>query len=211
MAIGVGWKLKVDVRYRWANQKMQNVWWFRVDELPAPATALEIAEGLWAQIGPDYRALAPSTSTDVFESVVVNEYEPADGELAEYPIPPSEQAGTRSAAGLGDALPVFNAAGVRMVVTTRATRPGQKRFPFLYEADNVSGVLQAGYQALVENLLDQFLPFCLLGDPALNVKLVPQVVRLAANGVIVAGQDITGYYVNPQITTQNSRKIGRGT
>jgi len=49
-----------------------------------------------------------------------------------------------------------------------------------------------------------------LGAPAVGVVLAPHVVGLNADGTVRAAQPITGYVINNSVTSQVSRKFGRG-
>lgn len=95
-------------------------------------------------------------------------------------------------------------------MSTRATRPGQKRLPFLCEVDNIDGYVQAILTNLTVSWAQVITQRMVLGAPAALEVLQPIVTRKNAQGAVLASQPVTGYLVNPLVTTQNSRKLGRG-
>jgi hypothetical protein len=81
----------------------------------------------------------------------------------------------------------------------------------LVETDQNNGYLDGPvYDAAVafgENMIESVT----LGLPAALMVLTPIVCRKDATGVVTAHQNITSVLVSPYITTQNSRKFGRGS
>lgn len=210
MAITVGSLIDIQLRYIYLSQQMMNTFSYAVFELAGVPTAANYGEAWWNAVKTTTRALQQSGSGDTFISVVVRELNNPTGEYGEFDIPAGERAGTRSAPTQSQQLPAFTAAGARLTVSSRLTRPGQKRVPFLAEEDNVGGVLQTAYKALFQSWLNVITSPFVLGAPALGVILNPVVTRRDAQGTVLASQDITGYVVNSYVTSQNSRKPGRG-
>lgn len=195
------------------NQQQMNIWYYTVGEIALGVTAHNIAEAWWAHVKTAYRATAVATQAGFkFLSVTIRDDDDPAGDAAAYAIPSAEQAGTRSTpVGGTDLMPPYAAATARLHVGTRATRSGSKRFGFLYEADNVHGYLDAGFKGVVEGVLAAAATIMTLGAPALLTTLVPVVKgRGASNPPVITYQPITGYSVSPYVTTQNSRKFGRG-
>jgi len=116
--------------------------------------------------------------------------------------------------GLGKAVKGvagFAAVGVRLSVGSRVTRPGQKRIPWLTEGDVAGPLVGAGFVAVVETLKETMTSGFVLGAPAEFCELDPIVVRKNVTGAVTAHQPITGYVVNSLLTTQVSRRVGRGS
>jgi hypothetical protein len=192
------------------GQQMAMVFQYQVNGIAPSVTAVQIAEAWWNNVKVSTRALAQTgVFAAPFRTVLIRELNNPTGDYATYDIPPAEQAGTRSS-GSGDAMPPFVAAGMRLVVGSRATRPGQKRVPFVTEGDNIAGALVAGYVGLMQTWGGVITSLFNLGAPAALTGLQPIVTRKDANGYVTAYQPITGYLVAQNITSQNSRKIGRG-
>jgi hypothetical protein len=99
-----------------------------------------------------------------------------------------------------------------MTVDTRVTRPGQNRFGGLLESDLTNGVLGSGVLTAIDALMAVAgVGTLTLLSPALGMDLLPIIVRKdPSTGLPTAHQAVTGYLTNIQVTTQNTRKIGRG-
>lgn len=209
MAIGLDTILEFSLNTIYLAQQTAMVFQYKVELMPDPGTAAEWAEGWWNFVKTTTRALCQSDQAGVFRNVKMRIPSQPDGEYGTYDIPSGEQAGTRST-GSGGQMPPYVAVGVQLVVGTRVTRPGQKRMPFVTEGDNTAGAVgaalitsTAAWCAVITNSMT-------LGAPVSGNKLIPVVVSKDASGAVTASQPITGYLINPNLTTQNSRKIGRG-
>lgn len=172
--------------------------------------ASDIANAWWDSVAGSWRSLSAGTVDEAsFDSVVCEELVDG-GALGEYAIPSGERAGTRASGG-STFLPSFAACGVRLTVGTRATRPGQMRLPFLLESDVTLNGIGAAYQALARDVALEYTDEWALPAPAFGVALQNVVVRYEGTPpAIVADQRIIGAVVNPYVTSQVSRKIGRG-
>lgn len=203
--------LKIVIRGTLAGQQMQVVQWYRPTGAAfLTATPTGVGEAYWNDIKTAWRACHIATAFDVTQSIFVSE-PGVDGAYGEYAIPVGEQQGTRPAGTLGEFLPPFLAAGVRLTVATRATRPGQKRFWGFLEGDNNAGALQSAAAALIGTLAGKFSSGITLGAPVATGVLWPEIVHLEGSPeVITRRQDVAGFIVAANITSQNSRKIGRG-
>lgn len=210
MAIATGSKISVSLVMDQAVGKAMNVWTYSVLELVGTPTAGHYAQAWWGHVKANYRALVNAGFGLAFQSVRVQELGNPDGEYGEYGIPSGEQSGTRTNPADGEFQPSFMAAGVRLTVGTRLTRPGQKRFPFLTQSDANVNLLGSTFTGLLVTLMDTMTQNITLGSPAAGVVLVPYVVSLNADSTIRASQFVTGYKINPFLTTQNSRKAGKG-
>lgn len=203
--------LKITVRGTISAQQWENVQWYKPGGAAfVTAEAAGVAQAYWNDVKSAWRALIVDSSVFTFQSILVSE--PGDtGAFGEFPVPVGEQNGTRAIGSLTDFMPPFNAWGVRLTVATRTTRPGQKRFCGIMEGDANGDVLTAPGIALVQALAVKFSDNIVLGSPVATGVLIPEVVSIdRATGAITAHQEVTGYLINPYVTSQVSRKRGRG-
>jgi len=209
MAITAG-IVRITLKGTFLNQKWQSVQMFApVGAAWLTADALGGATAWWNHVKAAWRAIVPANASFTFDSVLFEEIGAGLG-FGEYAIPIGEQLGTRSGT-TGDFLPTFVAAGVKLTVGSRTTRPGQKRFPGGMEQDSTGSVWSAGYVTIIDALADFYDTSLTMGAPVATGNLVPQVVRLAGDGVtVVASQPVVGHVTNPNVTSQVSRKIGHG-
>lgn len=210
MALSLNEVIEIGVRCRWLGQEVMNVWQYVVLSPPVPANVAQVLEAYWNHVKTTYRAIVPTSGGNVFESLTLKSLTYPLGDYGEFAIPLAERAGTRAVGTEPQALPPFNAVGVRLTVATRATRPGQKRFPFMVELDNANGSVQNSIATPVNAHMAVMVEEMLLGAPAATTNLGPIVVRKFANGAVNTTQPVTGYVTNLNVTTQNSRKIGKG-
>lgn len=210
MAITTGSRIRIALTQNSLGETQMNVWDYIVLELVGTPTAGNYAEAWWNHVKTVYRALPTTAMTTAFSSVRVTELGNPEGEYGEYSVPVGERAGTRTPPGDSDNLPSYSAVGVRLSVATRATRPGQKRFGFLTQADLVNNDVQGPIGTIITNLMNVMTANMTLGAPAAGVVLVPSVVGLNADGSIRTSQVITGYAINAKATSQVSRRYGRG-
>lgn len=211
MAISTGSKISMSLVYNFDSQICMNVWTYNVLELVGTPTAAQYAQAWWNHVKTAYRGIAALAWGPAFVSVKCAELGNPLGEYGEFGIPTVEKTGTRTNPTDADFLPNFNAAGVRLTVGTRITRPGQKRIPFLTQNDVLTNALQSGFITPLTALMDVMVANMTLGAPAAGVVLVPCVVGLNSDGSIRASQFVTGYLINPRVTSQVSRKVGHGS
>lgn len=203
--------IKVTLRYSFQNQRCQTTQHYRFgNEVSESITAAHVGEVWWNDVKAAWRAMIINDLSFQFTSVLVEELA-VGGQFGEFAVPAGERQGTRALGSLGAWLPTFNAVGVRLVVASRATRPGQKRFPGLSEGDNDGGLVAAGFVSLVGAVAAKYSGIITLGAPALAEALIPVVARyVAGNPVPIVTQDVVGHSVSSVITSQVSRKPGRG-
>lgn len=170
----------------------------------------QLAEAWWNHVKGVYRALISLGMTDYFRSVVAKDLSDTTGLFGEYGIPVGERGGTRTGVVQGEPVPAFNAVGIRLNVASRVTRPGQKRLSGLIEDDLYGQAVGATFLGLAAAWADVLTNDLVLGAPAALVTLRPAVVRRDITGAVTASQPVTGYFINPNVTSQVSRKIGRG-
>jgi hypothetical protein len=205
--------LKLVLRYTWQGQNCENVGWYAPNGAAFVTATMEgVLEAYWNDIKAGMRAILTDFSAiGQYQSILGTEYGGGNS-YAEFAIPVDEKTGTRSTAGLGEAVTGILAVGARMTVGTRLTKPGQKRLPFLYEADISNNALNAPILALAETAFQTWSQDRILGAPVATGVLKPQVVRpLAGLTVPTVFQPITGQIVNTDITSQVSRKKGHGS
>lgn len=210
MAITEGTLLELSMVSTVGSNKLMNVWGYEVTGTFSGIAAVNVAEAWWNAVKTNYRALVYATAGWVYTSVLIRELNNPAGELAEFTVPTGEQQGTRTAPAAPDFLPIFNAVGMRLTVSTRATRPGQKRIWGLTESDNDSNLVSSTFLALVNTLGNQMDGPITLLSPALGMDLQPVVFRKDVAGAVTAHQNVTGHVTNSIITSQVSRRLGRG-
>lgn len=207
-----GSEIKITVRYTYLEQKCENVQYYRpVGAAFLTATMDGVLEAYWNTVKSAFRAIMTDNLPDASWDSILGEEIDGGLSFAEFPIPVLERVGTRATTGLGEPLLSFAAGGFRQTVATRLTRPGQKRFPFLFEADVIRNVLGGAYLALLAAVADFFCTDVPLGVPVLTGVLSPEVVHdPTPSRPTRATQLITGFIINPDVTSQVSRKKGRG-
>lgn len=211
MTIGNGSYIEIALEQRFFNMQVLNVFQYRIGAMVDPVLPVNIAEAWWNDVKSTYRALMSTSFAALFQSVRVKELNNPAGAYAQWMIPTAEQVGTRTPPANPDPLPPFNAAGVRLVVGTRVTRPGQKRVIGGTESDTTNGGWVAAYLALLAPWAANVASSSILGAPAALVEIDPIITRKDAHDMVLAHQDVTGYIINPNVTSQNTRKFGRGS
>ena len=211
MSITSGGHVEIAVNMSIGGSQVLNVYDYVITGIAGTPSAVNIAEAWWNGVKAAYRALASTDFGAAFKSVKIKDLDTSTGEAGEYAIPSAEQTGTRTPPAQPQILPLFTAAGVRLTVPTRVTRPGQKRFPFLTESDNDTGTLGSAYTALLNSLMPGLIAPSILGAPAAGTTLRLMVVNKSPPGVFNYGQQVASYVVSTNITSQNTRKPGRGS
>lgn len=211
MAITDGSTIEIALQMVHLGQEMINAYQYDVAVNGSVVGAADVAAAWWNVVKTAYRALSVTTDGEVFRTVRIADLSNPLGDFAQWDIPAAEQTGTRAAPSQSERLPPYVAVGVRLTVGSRITRPGQKRIPFLTESDNVGGILQAPFRSLVGALFNILDGEIALAAPATDYALSPVVVRKIRGGGIAASQPVIGHLINTNLTTQNSRKYGRGS
>lgn len=203
--------VRLTLRYTLLGQRCQTARDFSVAGAGLATTSVvDIATAWWNDVKEVWRNVVLAGTAFNFDSILAEERGGLQG-FGEFTIPVGEQLGTRGAAGAGDFMPPNVNCGVRLSVSTRLTRPGQMRLPALLENDNVGGILQPVYRGIAEAIAAKYATDLALGAPALSVAARAVVVKEGPDFHSPLGyQFITGFKVADVITTQNSRKIGRG-
>lgn len=204
--------MKVTYRYTYLAQKCENIQYYRLDGAAfLTATVLGVLEALWNDQKTALRSMMGNLLADAsWDSLLGNEIGGGLG-YAEFPVPTAERVGLRAVGSLGDPVSSFTAGGFRQTVGTRVTRPGQKRFPFIYETDIDRNTLGVGYLSGLDAVAIKFSAAVTLGAPVATGLMHPEIAHLTgAPPVPTTYQDVTGYVKNSNVTSQVSRKLGRG-
>jgi len=119
---------------------------------------------------------------------------------------------TRNGTIASDPMPPFTAWGFKLTRTNASTRNGSKRFWGVAEADVAIGEPTAGVAARI-NAMSAFLgnPFTVTPDypTAPDIELQPVICRKDATGALITSQPVVSASFRA-VTTQNTRKFGRG-
>lgn len=170
----------------------------------------DVALAYWNDIKTAWRGLYPTDAGNVFTALAWADLSDPTGAFGEFAIPIGERTGTRAPTAQPQYLSSLVACGVRLTVGSRLTRPGQKRLYGITEGDVDGNYFTAGYQAAAAVIGAKIVAGSILGAPAIGVQLEPVVVRLDETGALDVWQPVTGYLVNPIITSQRSRRLGHG-
>jgi hypothetical protein len=192
------------------SQRQMCVFQYEVGGLSGPVSAVNVATAWWNHIKATLRPLVSSAHTTAFQTTFLRVISEVPGEYAEFAIPTGERAGTGANVGQG-LMPPFVAAAIRLTVGTSLTRPGQKRISGQDESDANSANWEAAYVTKLNSFAAIIGANMVLGAPAATMELTPIVVRKPPVGQpVTIAQAVTGTFVNGQITSQNTRKVGRG-
>lgn len=212
MTVFGGEIVRITDRQTLFGQEVLNVYWYEMATDFGGATALEIAENWWTAMGTYIRAVQHTALNHV--SITA---ESIDGSMdfATYTIPAG---GENGAIGTGDCMPPFTTFSITLVPENRSVRPGGKRIAGVPEGVVATGgVVDSGVMAdliiLADEMADQ-LNFLLALDAYVPVIVgFPHPVsptgrpaRLSRVEVRVASGS-----VSPYVSTQNTRKYGRGS
>lgn len=130
------------------------------------------------------------------------------GQYGSYSIPTAEQLGTRSPSG-NSYLPPFNAFSITFNPALRLVRPGSKRIAGVTELDNSAGTIVAGTVTLLNTLANALKNGFNVAGRIGNSSLVIY-SRGTLDRPTPLAIDVTSHRVLPNVSTQNSRKIGHG-
>lgn len=179
-----------------------NVFFYRDTAVGGPSPE-SVGSGFWTKVKAAWRAFLP-TNTGLTVQRIEVEALFGDHEFFNYSIPVAEQQGTRAL--VGDFMPAFVAATVKLEVGTRATRPGSKRFVGLLENDVTQPQLVAGTLTIVQTLADLLDQTFTATSTAIN--LTPVVVGYPTPPPVsqpLRVQDVTNAIAQPYVSHQVSR------
>jgi len=210
MGIQIDDLVEITLLARYGADAVMNVFQYDVTSGVGEVEGVAIAEAWWNFVKDEYRGIVRSSAGYQYRSVILRELNDPTGVLVEWNIPTAERQGTRAGVDSSEFLPPFNAASFRMTVGTRTTRPGQKRIGGMLEVDSDGGLLSTAYTSLLDALAAELCDTMTLASPASTFNLTPIVVHKDATGAVTAYQEVVGYVLNPAVSSQVSRKIGRG-
>lgn len=211
MAI-TGGHIRVTYRYVYLGQQCQNVQLYRLDGAAFLTATMEgVLEALWNDVKGVLRAITPNYEPSASWQSLLG-YEIGGGQaLGEFTVPALERVGTRAQPSGSEMMTGVVAGAFRQTVATRVTRPGQKRFPFLLQEDVANDLLVGTYVTLLAAVGAKFSSPSTLGAPVATGVMHPEVGGTEVNGIPTVFQDITGYVINPWVSSQVSRKHGHGS
>lgn len=196
--------IKFNVAMTTVQQTARNIYYYRIAAAIGSMTGDEIAEAFFSW---NDTVVMPALSTTVtLDSVQVDNV--SDGlSFGEF------SATGYNGSQAGEAMGPFVAYGFTLLRTDKSTRNGFKRYAGVVEQAQSNGAIQSswtGYSALktIESQLSAQL--ALVGasgqldiDPVIYGDVTP-------TRPTPVWQYVSGAVLQPRITTQNSRKVGRG-
>lgn len=204
--VAAGTVLQVNLRGTFMQQKIQNVFHFRLVAAADDGYMSAFANGFWQHIKVQWRAVTPLSAKLIYTDVTV-EALGGSNPFGQYTIPVAEQQGTRATATLF--MPPFNAANITFNVSNRNVRPGSKRIAGLVEEDQADGVLNDSLIGLYNTLAVKLIDDVTVADPAMSGIFVIY-GRENNNRPTPVSEPVVGYKTSPNVSSQNSRKFGRG-
>ena len=193
-----------------AGQRVMNVMHYHVDSGAVGADGGDLAQAFWDDVKGWWRAVCIDGYTAAFQLVTARDITDLTGAYGSYAIPLGEQGGTRTTPAAGEGMPPFISMGVRLNVGSRITRPGQKRLGGFTEADQANGSFVSAVVTAGQTWGDTAIQTITLPAPALLAVLTPVVVRKNPDGSAAIWQPFTSAAASNVVTTQNTRKAGRG-
>lgn len=208
MTLTVGQVVRITDEQVLSSQQVINVYFYEITGI-APGDPLEIEEvsqGWWDAVKATLRACqAPSLQ----HISVTAEALGGDKDFHEYTIPPGERAGTSGF--IGQQSPTFESYSFTLVPATRQTRPGSKRIAGVNtDAVGDFGQVVPSQLAILEDFAD------VLGAPVnvgvLGTSEISPIIYRPSDGINPPVKNpVVGVRVVSRVTTQNTRKIGRGS
>lgn len=175
----------------------------------------DIGHGLW-RVLTTHGLMTITSETVKYYAVAVKELSGGSnpGAEADYAIPTGDQVGENTA----ECLPPSAAYSIRFTRPSNQFRHGFKRFAGVPEDKQSAGYVGSSAMAVLDSvgngLLDGFNPYDSSNAPRVLVTLTYVLQRAVVNGVSlttpVYGRPI-GKVVSPAVSSQNTRKYGRGS
>lgn len=190
------------------SQEILNVQYYRVEDFqPTGSSLTGFARALFNLWYTNWDSVQSSRLT-----YVRGELYEVNGLAFDIYIPDVAPTGTRT----GDSLPVQDALSIQQVRQSRATRHGWKRMAGMAEIFQANGVVDAGILTAAQEAAT-----ATFNSPIILTDDADPTHTMQLEGIIWGGNDPAfplGRYsriletrVNPRITTQNTRKVGRGS
>lgn len=198
--------LRITATTGYANVSMRNVYWYRYVESTAGNPDLQALVEGWAEL----------FNTEVIQRLSERlDFTRVYGEDLTDGLDIAEVAVNYSGAVTGDALPPFNAIGVKLLRQTKLTRNGSKRLAGIPEQWSVQGLLTIP-QATIDAIEAFHSGFLTVSDPVnptntytLENVIVGRVPDPMGGGYVpdlTKINDVIGAQVNTTATSQVSRK-----
>lgn len=207
MSLSVGDILQVSDYQVWYSQLVLNVYFYQMGTFESGVTYQVIADQWETQVRTPVRAIQMPGLTHT--ATVIKNLTNGVDIWEETDV----ATGSRSA---GDNTPGFVALGFRLVRSSAITRHGSKRFAGIGEADMNGNnyTFPAGTQAALETALKS--PVAITGTMDNDFTMTPVIIGRVPSGEPHAGElDLS--IINPiadaqyiRVTSQNTRKVGRG-
>lgn len=181
-------------------QRMLNVYFYSVGAVVGDPSLQAVSDQFVTDVVTPVKALQHSSLTH--DGIQIDNLSSA----VEFGLFPITEVGGLA----GNVMPVFTAIAVKLLRTTKITRNGSKRFAGINEESIIGGLLSisAPTEAALEAAMSIIL---LVVDGGSTVDLTPVIVgRDPLGGLdllklnVIADGDVQG------VSTQNSRKLGRG-
>ncbi len=187
------------LRGRMEGQISQNTFVYDVSEagVPANVTALDLEIAFHTTIVPLLTALQSVAFT--YEEIYCYNY----SVLTDFTVDTISDIGVVA----GDAMPSYVAYGLSYNPVVRTDRPGAKRIGGVPEANVQDGVLVVGAEAAMTALVDALSAQLTVGIAG---KVDPGYLHIPTDTFPYPNFSGTNGVNYKRITTQNSRKIGRG-
>lgn len=204
--IGGNSLFKVIVKQTYLGQKCQNVFWYFKNVAPNSIDALDVANAFHDAVLSDWETLTHEDwDTDTIEVIEVTSLE----NFTE--ITSAIGPGVKT----GNALASTIALGIKMVRTTRETRSGWKRLVGLAQSDLAENDWASGTQTQASSLADEFSADLSVAGTTIFPCLVRQTKDPDTKELLDPDEWIYNLVstaiVKSEVTTQNSRKPGRGS
>lgn len=188
------------------GQEVLNQYFYEVDTSIFAPTAAAVAEAWWNDCNTVIRNLQGSPLAHIRVSC-----EELDGsqDYGEYIIPPLEQNGTQTGANPMSANTAYS---ITFRPVSRIVKPGGKRIAGVDESFNGSfGLISSGMISLLTDYGDHMIAqLNIIGGGA--YVLTPKIVGFPTpERPTRVAVDMQGFVVNPYVSTQNTRKRGRGS
>ena len=210
MPVSVGEILQARIMGTVLGQQFAVSQFYRVTQDFAGATAPGVGFDVWRIFKVQWRAVQGTTAGFTTSTVSIASVTDPTGIGGTYNIPAAEQQGT--APRTGDAMPAFNAFGITLRGDSRIVRPGSRRIPFVLETDSTAGGLVASIDLELRVLAEKFVLPLLSDNIIIGEYAEPVLVGRTREGAwdFSRVQRITQSSINPWVTSQVSRKRGRG-
>lgn len=212
--MNVGNLIQITAATRFAGNEMRNIFHYEVTAVTGDPALSDVLTTFEADVVPDMANVIVGGAYiySLHAENLTDETTIADLDMG------TDHPGTRA----GDAMPMFNALGIKLIRTNKTTRQGQKRFSPVSETDSTAGVFSAGLVTAAEALGAALVADLEVDDGAGNTAtLIPVIYGEALperpskrGGTLPARPSamnpVSGYTVNPLVTSQVTRKPGRG-